>query len=206
MLILIDGVDLTGKTSLARELATEHGLAYLHLGPPESEALAHHLAWIADWVAAPYGLVLDRGHWSGYAYGSAGYNPGNSLGLSGFTVVESVMRRLGAVVVHCTATEEAILSRWQRGEDYIKQEAVAPLLDLFNVCAAMSTLPVIRYEIGVDDQTATRLEAAAVARNRSTKHLGAKALTITKTPAIAEALAGRVTPASFFDDVEGAPV
>jgi hypothetical protein len=161
-LILLEGSDLTGKTTLARHIEGGYGLTYFHLGPPDVECLAHHLRFVAAWEAAPLGLVMDRGHWSGLAYGRAGYNPGNELGEDGFALVDRVMDRLGAVAVYCHGTPDEILSRWDRGEDYLDREKVGEIVDAMDWCETNTILPKIRYRLSAQPLALESVAHAAV--------------------------------------------
>lgn len=176
MLILLEGADLTGKTTLAHRLENEHGLTYHHLGPPESEALAHHTTWIKAWQDAPVGLVMDRGHWSGLVYGPK-FNVGNELGESGFRLIDQIVNRLGGLVVHCTDKPENILSRWERGEEYIEKDDVKYLVDRFDEACDISEVDSVwHYVIGDDpeaDDEFVRLIVDVAAR-RSKKAVGRK--------------------------------
>lgn len=169
MLILLEGCDLTGKTTLAHHIADNHGLDYFHLGPPDTECLAHHLKFVDAWDRSDRGIVMDRGHWSGLAYGRAGYNPDNELGEHGFELVDAVMDRLGAVAVYCHGTEEEIIGRWERGEDYLDEDKVGQIIDAMDWCEDRTFLPNTRYRIPDGNMELVAAAAAAVARERSRK-------------------------------------
>lgn len=151
MLILIEGADLTGKTTLAGAIEKAWGLEYFHLGPPgDMPTMVHHLKWTTAFADAEKGLVIDRAHWSDHAY-SPRYHPENSLGIKGFRLVDNVFLQAGAVAVHATATVEAIESRWERGEDYLDKKDVGFILEMMRESEDMTRLPVFHHEIGVKE-------------------------------------------------------
>lgn len=174
MIVLVEGCDLTGKTTLAHGFEEAFGLDYVHLGPPDTEALAHHLKFVDQWIAAERGIVMDRGHWSGLAYGAAGYNPGNELGDAGFELVDRVLSRLGAVTVHCWASEAQIAERWERGEDYLDVGKVGTILEWMNRAELRTMLPVTRYNLSHDDPELVVNDVARLAGERDRKRAGSR--------------------------------
>ena len=170
MLILVEGNDLTGKTTLAKKIAEVTKLKYKHLGPPgDTPTMAHHSAYIGEWCVEPLGMVLDRGHWSGAVYGWAGFNPNNVFPKGGFAALELIFRELGGVVVYCKASSSEIFSRWGRGEDLIEKSDVDNLNTLFDKVRGISSAPVVQYRIGRDDMYKTIAKVVQLAAERSTK-------------------------------------
>jgi thymidylate kinase len=107
-LVVIEGTDGTGKTSLAGRLAGEHGYAIVHRGrPPDGRALFDRYA--AD-VATPGKVVLDRCFISELVYGMP---CGGASRLSALEAAELALRVAdrGGVFVHLTGSAETIAAR-----------------------------------------------------------------------------------------------
>ena len=68
-MIIIEGPDGSGKTTLAHALATRCGLLYRHMGPPEPGM--DHVEWYLERVG-PY--VWDRFHLGEETYGACGFS------------------------------------------------------------------------------------------------------------------------------------
>lgn len=168
MLILLEGNDLTGKSTLAKAIAKKAHLKYKHLGPPgDVESHAHHTDFVHEWIRSPLGMVLDRGHWSGRVY--ADFHPDNALSLQGCLAIERIFRAMGGIVVYCEATTEEILGRWHRGEEFITPDDVEWINMAYAHLLKAGLQPDVRYRIGVDDMEETMQRAIAIAQLRSKK-------------------------------------
>ncbi len=66
MLILLEGADGTGKTSLASALCAQYGFDYLHFGVPDKHPMDY---WFETLVNIKKPTVIDRLHLSEDAYG-----------------------------------------------------------------------------------------------------------------------------------------
>lgn len=170
MLILLEGNDLTGKSTLAKAIAERAGLGYKHLGPPgESNTVAHHTAFFKEWLDHPLGLVLDRGHWSGWVY--ADFHPDNALSLVETLAIERLFIALGGVTIYCHAEPENILSRWDRGEEFIDKSDVARINRQYEKLIKAGLRFDMDYQIGRSSwEFETKVRSAiAMAQYRSKK-------------------------------------
>lgn len=68
-MIIIEGPDGSGKTTLAMQMAKRANLEYRHMGPPEEGM--DHVQWYLDRVG-PY--VWDRFHLGEETYGACGFS------------------------------------------------------------------------------------------------------------------------------------
>ena len=106
--VVIEGTDGTGKTTLAERLAGEHGYAIVHCDrPPDSDALFDRYA---EDVATPGKTVLDRCFISELVYGMP---RGGVSRLSALEAAELALRVAdrGGVFVHLTGVAETIAAR-----------------------------------------------------------------------------------------------
>lgn len=84
MLILIEGADGLGKTTLAKALQWELRTAYVHHSPPKT--------WhFDDFLTVLPNAVYDRFHWSMWAYKNAN-RPVLDLTIEDCTVLDNVLR------------------------------------------------------------------------------------------------------------------
>lgn len=121
MLIILEGTDGAGKTTLAKQLVTEveaHGESHeiLHAGPPETglsvfEQYALPLLERREQIAKPdHLLILDRWHLGELIYGPL-LRGKSALEPEQFAYLELLLQSLGAVKVVVNATDSAIRSR-----------------------------------------------------------------------------------------------
>jgi energy-coupling factor transporter ATP-binding protein EcfA2 len=107
MLIILEGHDGSGKTTLAQALAAELGrttsdkVEVWHRGAPTSHPLDEYLRPLYDYrPGTGHHLILDRWHWGERVYPKILSRP-TELDDAVWWSIESYLQRLGAVVVHC---------------------------------------------------------------------------------------------------------
>lgn len=127
MLILLDGPDLAGKTTLAENLAerlSRHGTArvrsdvtILHKGPPTAHPLTEYEEPLLDYrPGTGRHVICDRWHVGERVY-PAVLGRSSEMTPAIWTHVEMFLRSRGALLVHVTAPTET-LRRWydERGD------------------------------------------------------------------------------------------
>jgi hypothetical protein len=116
-LLVMEGADLTGKTTLAQALCRRHGGLYVHHGVYDDPWTAH-LQSVKRVVAEAQErlVVLDRLWLSEQVYGQA-YRGGPAYDL-GARCLDRVLQRFGAVTVLCVREDlSAHVADFRRGRD-----------------------------------------------------------------------------------------
>lgn len=143
-IVVIEGPDGVGKTTLARAYADLTGARYLHASAPTAHPLVEYVAPLRDDVD----YVLDRWHLGELVYGPI------VRGKSGLThqqshAIEQMMIERGAVLVHCNGPYDKIVARLRgRGDEphkTLRQEATA-----FKLHVERSYLPLLQSPIGME--------------------------------------------------------
>jgi cytidylate kinase len=147
LLILIEGADNTGKTTLASTLAHAASLDYVHQGPPyNTHTVLHHLKFVGRLLEAGTGIVMDRGHWSDLAYGPK-YHPENWLGEDGFRLVDDAYRQLGGVAIHAEIPLDDIRRlHADLEEDYLEMDDIERLVSVMRVACFKSEMPTFHHD------------------------------------------------------------
>ncbi len=134
-LVVIEGPDGAGKTTLARAVCDALGYDYAHEGPPPAgdDPLSYYRArcfhFAVELMAHPraWGVVVDR-----FALGDRVYGPAlrglDRLGERGWAEVRGMLDQVGAVRVLCLPPYESCLEAWRRradeGREFIQQRFV----------------------------------------------------------------------------------
>ena len=169
--VIIEGVDGTGKTTLAERLNQILGLVYEHVGPPDDKdkAFVEYLERIHKYQGE-VDVVFDRFHWGSQAYGFV-FRGRRDLSAREFSYLEQKLIHEAAVAIYCDPPwEHVVENRRQRaaigGLDPRGFEDSLPKLDgvrhIFEECVAMTELQVMRY----DYTRHTPLDAAAFISSR----------------------------------------
>jgi len=117
MIIVLEGPDGAGKTTLAQQLTLQFKLTKIHVGPPTLEqiegGLINHYASLLA-AAVDRDVVFDR-----LALGERVYGPifrgRDALGASGWVRFDRLLRAAGAVQVLCLPRRETCLGAWSSG-------------------------------------------------------------------------------------------
>lgn len=147
MLIIIEGVDGTGKSTLAEQLLEELGDATLiHRGPPEAHPLIEYEQYLDDYdPRAGRHIICDRWHWGERIYGPL-YRGKSDLDDAMFTHVEMYLRSRGALLVHLVHGNATLARRLhEKGEDFLKPEDLRHVSTAYHRIERETLLPVMKF-------------------------------------------------------------
>lgn len=147
--IVLEGCDGSGKTTLANVLANRHGYAVVHSGrtPDDVDLVARYRSILT----VPGKMVLDRSFISELVYGPLQY------GRSRLTTADAAQLALlvaarGGVLVHLTGPPEAIARRLRKRDGSAPPlEGIRALIDAYrNVITMLAgTVPIITVDTTV---------------------------------------------------------
>jgi thymidylate kinase len=156
MLVIIEGVDGVGKSTLANRLAEATGATQLHASQPKSNALEEYVQPLHDYLPSTVQdaydcrfderhVVCDRWHLGELVYGPI-YRGGTIFdGTDSLERVEAFLDAVGAVVVYMTERKDTVMRRWnERGEDFLQPEHYDEAIARYAQATRLSTLPVLR--------------------------------------------------------------
>ena len=174
MLIIIEGCDGAGKSSLVQALhaaiaAEELGpCAIKHFGPPTSWAVSEYELPLHDYAAGSGShLICDRYHLGEYVYGPI-YRGRSELEGAGGAHVRAALARRGAFIVYLLPPRAQLQAAVaERGDGYIDQRDINEIATRYARLSEAETLPHMvfrRYWLQSDVATilfrAARAEAA----------------------------------------------
>lgn len=146
MLVVLEGCDRTGKTTLAQELARQlPGAELRHCERPTRHPLEEYEDELADYVpGSGQHVIYDRHCWGERVWPTI-YDRPTEYTDEMHAHVELFLESRGATMVYCTAREDTIIERLA-GEPYPPPEQVGPALELFLQVRATSRLPSFFYD------------------------------------------------------------
>jgi len=150
MLILLEGPDGSGKTTLAKQLAKQTGYKQVCFSYPKSEQeKAEMLSMYEKVIKSAGNVIIDRCWYSEMVYGPI-LRKENNISFPQMYTLERLLAKKGAMIIYCTGDRNTLWERClKRGEDY-----VTDLEDFINICRGYNTLmldvphyiPVTKYE------------------------------------------------------------
>lgn len=172
MLLLLEGTDATGKTTLARDLCARlENPCYYHRGRPDGTHPLTLYELALDWYMPGRGhVVCDRWHLGGQVYGPL------KRGMPDLTPaehwhIEQYLLKAGALLVLTEAPNHGALRQRleRRGDDFISPDEALTCTAMFRRAWAGSALVRVTFRPGVDNPT--DLLAIADTLERGVAHL-----------------------------------
>ena len=120
MLIIIEGPEAAGKTTLAKQLHLQTGFPYQHRSKPNTEAEKQEMMcmYLAA-LDAGADMILDRCWYSEIVYGNI-MRDKTYISIEQMYELEEKLARKGGIIIHCTDDVGVLWDRCQvRGEDYV---------------------------------------------------------------------------------------
>lgn len=126
MIVVLEGPDCAGKTTLAEALTANYGTVRANGKPPEDESLFEHYAGqVALAAKVPSELtVFDRLHVGELIYGPL-FRGRSALSTEEICLIEDQLDKAGAVKIRVDCSDGALLDRYHsRGDDLIKSPEI----------------------------------------------------------------------------------
>lgn len=152
-LIILEGADGTGKTTLARALNYDYGYDIVHCGPPKTD---NPMAEYLDLALTHQHAVFDRFHLGERVYGQI-YRGNDRLGSTRMRMLERYLLSQNAVAVFCEPPKQTAYENWvkraKKGEEMITFEQSTKWEEIyegFQLVRDLTALPNVRYDYTVD--------------------------------------------------------
>lgn len=150
MIIILEGPDGSGKTTLANKLHQQTGYQLLHRTQPKNEEDKKRMMdEYIQVLKAGKNVIMDRSWYSEMVYGPV-MRDASVITYPQMYELEKLATKYGAIVIHCTAPEATLWKRClRRGEDYItKRETFHELFVGYNqlMYNVPHLIPVVTYE------------------------------------------------------------
>lgn len=149
MIIIIEGPDGSGKTTLANKIKEQTGYMLLHRSHHTDAKPDSLFDEYAQVIKAGKNCIMDRGWYSEMVYGPV-MRDGSLITYPQMYELERLLAKSGALLIYCTAPERTLWKRCcLRGEDYVTSKSAFE-----RICKGFDALmydvphyiPVLTYE------------------------------------------------------------
>lgn len=146
-MIIIEGCDGTGKSTLAHKLALELSLEYTKENKPLYDGFNYYLDRSLDTNLD--NNILDRFHLGEYVYPQIKIQENRKpLTFPQIHLIENVLLSKGTILILADTSKDFILNTFRtRGEEYVFENEVDKIVELFNEVYEQSLLPKIKYDV-----------------------------------------------------------
>lgn len=151
MLIILEGPDGAGKTTLAYQLVNKISedfnadVEYIHAGPPTQHPLDEYLRALTRYRPGENRhIIIDRWHWGESVYPEIVNRP-TKLDFAGCWSIDAYLKRLGALVVLVDQFDSEYITEYSRRGELQMLAQLADTKAAFAVTAALSELPFLMF-------------------------------------------------------------
>lgn len=148
MLLILEGPDGSGKTSLANKLSKQTGYNILHFSKPETEEEKDRMyEMYEELIVCNRYAILDRSWYSEMVYGAV-MRDSSYISFDEMYQLEQILADIGALIIYCTGPREVLWRRCtKRGEDYItSMNKFNQIYDKYEELMSLDHIvPVVKY-------------------------------------------------------------
>lgn len=149
MIIILEGPDGSGKTTLAEQLHKQTGYMLLHRSHSTDTGATSLFDEYAQVIRSGKNCIMDRSWYSEMVYGPI-MRDKSIICYPQMYELERLAAKNGAILIHCTAPENVLWKRClRRGEDYVtKRDTFHKICDGFDelMHRIPHVIPVVAYE------------------------------------------------------------
>ena len=145
MIIIIEGPDGSGKTTLANTLSKQTGYPVVHRSQPKSEEEKRQMMQqYIDAIVTGKNMIFDRCWYSEMVYGPI-MRDNSVITYPEMYLLEAKLAKRGALIIYCTDDPKTLWKRaTRRGEDYITDYETFE-----RICAGFDALMSVPHHIPV---------------------------------------------------------
>lgn len=170
VLILLEGVDCAGKSTLAARIAEFVRASggsepiVLHKGPMTGNAIEEYEHPLNDyWPGGNQHIICDRWHLGELVYGPL-LRGRTRVSLPEQQHIEKFLLRRGAIFVHVAAPSNEVRRRFaERGDDLIKIEQLPTIIENYHRAFGTSEVPAWFYDTTSHEEVLSVVHAAVAA-------------------------------------------
>jgi len=148
LVIILEGPDGGGKTTLANKLSIMTGYKIAHFSYPRTQDdIDRMYTMYVDALKSAGNVIFDRCWYSDMVYGPV-MRDGATITYPQMFELERLAARRGAIVVYCTDSKTALWQRaMRRGEDYVtSKEKFDAICDGYDVLfKSPHIVPIMKY-------------------------------------------------------------
>jgi len=151
MIIILEGCDKTGKTTLANKLFERTDFKMYKSSQPKKPPYEEYMEMLD--IIGKEDAIIDRFHLGEMVYGPI-YRGKSNLTNIQFKYIEDRLKKLKTVVIYCSDDSTKIAKRFKKDkEEFTKEQDIVDILLRYYEIIKKSTLPILHHQINKNDLT-----------------------------------------------------
>lgn len=156
MIIILEGIDKTGKTTLANLISKRYGFEIVKCSQPKGDPYIEYMTKLHQ--AEGKNVVFDRFYLGELAYGPV-FRGKTQLSSEQCRNIELKAMSQGCIVIYCYDIPSKISERFKSdGETFAKDEHIQRLMELYSRSMLETNLPVIYHQMKTDHDMTKNLK------------------------------------------------
>lgn len=151
MIYIIEGIDGSGKTTLAQRIAAQANAELIHMSYPKTEEEKEHMFdEYAKVLNKQKNMIFDRCWYSEMAYGPVMRDKSYIDWPQMYALERLIAQKNGGMIIHCTGPVSKLWTNaHSRGEDYVVSRNAFDKIhaNFAEIMMAPHILPVVTYGI-----------------------------------------------------------
>ena len=146
MILILEGCDKTGKSTLAAKLSKELGFPILKTSAPKKGEDPYR-EYVTKILTSNENIIFDRFHLGELVYGPI-YRKKSQLDQAQFRSLELLLKARDARIIYCEAPKEFILQKFKEdNETFAQPSDIQLILDTYKSILSKTSLPVTIHSI-----------------------------------------------------------
>lgn len=147
MIIVIEGENKCGKTTLSKYIVEKYGFKYTKVSQPGPDGPYKEYTNILAFIKHGENVVIDRFHLGEEVYGPI-YRGKSGLTREQFQDIETLINRMNGILIYCYDSEKNIAQRFkEENEEFADVKKIAKTLELYKNVLKKSNLIMYKHRM-----------------------------------------------------------
>jgi thymidylate kinase len=147
MIIILEGENKTGKTTLANYIIDNYGFDYVKCSQPKGDPFEEYMEIIEEIKRTGKDTIIDRFHIGEFVWGPL-YRGGSLLNIKHLDIIDKLLIENETYLFYCYDDIENIVERFDKEkEEFATKNKIKDVLSFYDSVLKETQLPIIYHKI-----------------------------------------------------------